>query len=663
MDGIAWRALGNVADARYRWIALFALAPLAVLLFLRVIGDAQGMGKVPASDDTVAPQAMTRLADPHFYDGNTTAPALRWMHVAVATTMLAVLVVWPAAASHRSGARPCAVAAVVLLIVLLVIVVLLGDPEGSASPRDPYGSRTATWHAVMNSWGTRIAVVLAGCTLLTAAAIDVVAGGGNPRPVPTTMPGVEGVAFALFAASVAAALMLFVATLFFGRTGIDVPPGGEPYRRYAAGLAAPLAAAIGTFIGVAYTGGFAMSVGLVVTAGRKLFGHGPPRWFDATDVVKRIEYAWCCTLIISVLVGLVLYLRYVLARATLRRCVERDFARPDPSAVELATDVRNRTARAMYTARLKNLIPAAFALYAGFSVLLTAAALTEQHVESVPVLGWLSRTHGTVAQYFSYVGVGVLALLAVGVVVVSVLGERFLALRRGANVVWDVISFWPRSVHPFVPVAYSQFVVAQLHERISGFVDGCIADDGDVGPGSPTAVMVAPHSQGSLISFATLLWLPRRLRPSVGLVSYGSQIRQMFARAFPAYVNVAAMQWVWSEYGRRWRNLYRDTDYLAGPVLSWRHGTTDGAGDTSGHWPDLDAAPAPDAFRKTGTRECGPDWRLRDPEVLATEAPPRPVTEGLRRHSDYYADQDWDRVVDEARGSPSPLTPTSIGEG
>jgi hypothetical protein len=421
---------------------------------------------------------------------------------------------------------------------------------------------------------------------------------------------------------------------------------------------------VGTFIGVAYAGGFAMGGGLVVTAARKVFGHDTTRWFDATDIVKRIEYAWSCTLIVSAVLGLVLYVRYLRARNRLRNCVERDFARPDASANELSAAMRDRVTGAMYTARLKNLVPWIFAVYAGVGVLLSAAAAIDEHLAHVAVLSWLSRTRGAVAQIFSYIGVAVLGLILLGVVAVSVLGEHLSALRRGANVVWDVISFWPRSVHPFVPVAYSQFVVAQLDERVTDFVDGRIDGNGDVcrggRSGSPTAVVVAPHSQGSLISFATLLWLPRRLRPSVGLVSYGSQIRQMFARAFPAYVNATAMQWVWAEYGRRWRNLYRDTDYMAGPVLSWSHGTTDGDGDRSGHWPDLGAQPTADTFRETGTRMCGPDWRLRDPEVVLAGPAPRPVTGKLRRHSDYYADQDWDLVVDHARGVTEADRPSSV---
>jgi hypothetical protein len=652
MDDIAWRAVGDAGNSRYRWLALFVVAPFAVLMWLRVIGNAQGSGKVPVSDDTVAPRAMTRLADPHFYDGDTTAPALRLMHVAVAVTMLSVLAIWPAAADHRDGARACASASLALLVVLLVVVLLMGDPEGSASPRDPRGSRVDKWHAIMTKRVAPIAVVLAGGALLAAVALDLVIGGRSSAPAPSTMPGVEGGALVLLATSMSAAVILFIATLFFGRTAIDVPPGGAPYRRYASGVAAPLAAGVGTFVGVAYAGGFAMGGGLIVVAARKLFGHDTTRWFDATDIVKRIEYAWSCTLIVSLVLGVVLYVRFLTARATLRRCVTRDFARPDQSAVDLPTDMRDRVASAMYTARLKNLVPWIFAVYAGVGVLLSAAAAIDQHVAHVAVLSWLSRTNGVVAQTFSYIGVAVLGLIVLGVLAVSVLGERFSALRRGANVVWDVVSFWPRSVHPFVPVAYSQFVVAQLDERVTDFVDGRIDGTGDVRSGGSTAaVMVAPHSQGSLISFATLLWLPRRLRPSVGLVSYGSQIRQMFARAFPAYVNAAAMQWVWDEYGRRWRNLYRDTDYMAGPVLSWSHGTTDGDGERSGHWPDFGSPRVPDTFRETGTRVCGPDWRLRDPEVVLTGPAPRPVTGKLRRHSDYYADQDWNVVVDDARGA------------
>ncbi len=77
-----------------------------------------------------------------------------------------------------------------------------------------------------------------------------------------------------------------------------------------------------------------------------------------------------------------------------------------------------------------------------------------------------------------------------------VLGRRALRTeqtRRGANVVWDVVSFWPHSAHPFVPAAYSQFAVHDLLRRIR-FHLGLL---GERPARVASSVVVSAHSQAA----------------------------------------------------------------------------------------------------------------------------------------------------------------------
>jgi hypothetical protein len=211
-------------------------------------------------------------------------------------------------------------------------------------------------------------------------------------------------------------------------------------------------------------------------------------------------------------------------------------------------------------------------------------------------------------------------------------------------VVWDVISFWPRSAHPFVPAAYSQRAVPDLECLIRTR----LADD-------PRAELVlCGHSQGSLLSFAALLRLQSvdqdpgstgpRLLPRIGLLTFGSQLQVMFSRAFPAYVNHDAITHLYTALGGRWRNLYRDTDHLAGPVLSWSH---DRVEDTAER---IDAVGALPSTRTADREEHGPDWRLVDPPMPACADLNRAALLPLRRHSDYWLDAAWTPALCAVRG-------------
>jgi hypothetical protein len=161
---------------------------------------------------------------------------------------------------------------------------------------------------------------------------------------------------------------------------------------------------------------------------------------------------------------------------------------------------------------------------------------------------------------------------------------------------------------------------------------------------------VAAHSQGSLISLVALLWLPPEVRSRVRWLTFGSQLRGQFARGFPHYVDADLLREVAGAF--RWISLYRDTDPLGEPVISWDH-TPDGGPLRSRRLVNPEE-PLPDCVDPdTGRRECGPEWRLLDPVPGDPALQTRAIT-GFGGHSGYWLDPDWDRALLAVRGVAEP---------
>src|SRR5262249_15514437 len=118
-------------------------------------------------------------------------------------------------------------------------------------------------------------------------------------------------------------------------------------------------------------------------------------------------------------------------------------------------------------------------------------------------------------------------------------------------------------------------VIEDLRRRIAWHLDECA----ELAPGpvctcrrSPNPVpyvVLAGHSQGSLIAVAALTRLSAACRPRVALLTFGSRLQIAYPRAFPASVNHEHLRWLWRALRGRWRSLYRETDPIGGPVLSW----------------------------------------------------------------------------------------------
>ena len=141
-------------------------------------------------------------------------------------------------------------------------------------------------------------------------------------------------------------------------------------------------------------------------------------------------------------------------------------------------------AAAIWSARLKNtLVPVltlftvvGWSLSCGHRVGAAAAALAVGDLLDLAQAGltWLSQPVSVgdpPVGFITWLGTLTLSALAAGLIFVgrtSIGGE---ATRRSVNVLWDVIAFWPRSAHPFVPPAYAQRAVKDVERRLAWHLD------------------------------------------------------------------------------------------------------------------------------------------------------------------------------------------------
>jgi hypothetical protein len=146
--------------------------------------------------------------------------------------------------------------------------------------------------------------------------------------------------------------------------------------------------------------------------------------------------------------------------------------------------------------------------------------------------------------------------------------------RRSVGVLWDVMTFWPQAAHPFGPPCYGQRAVPDLRDRVDDL-------------SWESAVVLAAHSQGSIITAAALLLQtpPTRgsqkptsdtsdssdgslLRERVAFLSFGSPLRRLYARNFPAYFGFDVLRTIAADAPERWINLWAHTDPIGGWVFS-----------------------------------------------------------------------------------------------
>jgi len=657
MDLLAWQGLAVTPDWPdwLDWLAaLWAPLPglldwlvrsapaLALLGPVVVIGVLLLLGKEGTRKTTSAPPAADEedrasgFMQSGFFEGDSDAPTLRRLHAAMGLGLAALLGFAPGRQDNDSWAERGFGAALILLAAVLVVVTILGDPGHSASIayRSLWVQRARSGIHSASRFVAWLAVG-AGSFLLAAAAWLLYS---NPPEHSTgTYPLVDQAAYAVMIVTVTGMIVLLVANAVLAFAVRGRRTSERAFRPFAGGMAAYLVASVGVFLGVGYVGAFVVGVANLLNRGTSQVQ--PP------ELLRAIVQSWGITAAfvgLATLLGLV-YRHYGWKAAADK--AEADFA---DAQVGLPGHWRIAVGKAIWDARVKNRLVPVLIGFALLGILLSLTSIVALRpswpsvVEKVPfVEDWArsleqwppiefagGRGFGGGASFFVGLGGTVLALLAARLVLLGRTAVLSQDKRRTLNVLWDVIAFWPRSAHPLVPVAYSQGAVNDIRERLQQATNAQ-ADQ---------RVVLCGHSQGSLLCFAALVDRPSpQPGPGVGLLTYGSQLQLLFARAFPAYVNIDTITLLYQGFGGRWRNLYRDTDYMAGPVLSWKrhssgaraflHQPSPGIGDV--------------ARNVKGTWiEYGADWKLPDPPLPAEDIPladPAP----LRKHSDYWRDAAW----------------------
>lgn len=203
------------------------------------------------------------------------------------------------------------------------------------------------------------------------------------------------------------------------------------------------------------------------------------------------------------------------------------------------------------------------------------------------------------------------------------------ATRRRVGMLWDVLTFWPRRIHPWGIRPYAERAVPELQHRLCRHLQ------------RGRHVILSAHSQGTVIALAALAQFmaidPHVLR-RIALVTYGSPIAELYSRFFPAYFPVTLLRDVHAHLfddghapQAGWRNFYRETDYVGRALF--------------GGEPSIDA-----------------DVMLKDPAVSpdidalpwtdACADAPDPIREAftvVAGHSDYNGEQELRAWVDALR--------------
>lgn len=241
----------------------------------------------------------------------------------------------------------------------------------------------------------------------------------------------------------------------------------------------------------------------------------------------------------------------------------------------------------------------------------------------------------------------VVAMITAGFVAVR-RGLRDYAFRARLGVLWDVISFWPRSFHPFAPPAYATRAVPELVNRVTEIATASHPGTSGGDPATtarPGGVTVlSGHSQGSVLSLAIAVVLRPHVARRTSLITHGSPLVRFYQTYFPRYFPPALLEHAARRLGGTdaardgsWLNFWRRTDPIGGPLFARRR------------WSDDEPASPPEDVRAClaagphGIADL-PDVCLDDP-VTSRASPfaPRPAPRG---HSGYMADPTMWRTVE-----------------
>ncbi|PWV52376.1 MULTISPECIES: hypothetical protein [Nocardiopsis] len=619
MDLVGWQCAGlgeSCVQAR-PWLAFLAssssplsapgwglvvgaVLPAAVIVVLwrlsrRTAADYEVVtGPVPPDHSEDAP-----LSHPDFWRNSEIMARLRSAHIAVAVGTVAALLLVPAFLHDLSvrGVAPATDPGAWWLGA--VLAVLLGAVAAATVASVLVPGLDPRW----NARADRFCRVLRDTMLVLVVAVAVYTVWPRPGWVAEgRLPGSGTMLNTLFATQGALVVMLLAAALVL--FAVDRPHERTAMR----GLAGPSTAALGTLLG----GGF--SAALVYQGSLWLSGCGPMNAPEADCLALSpptayswLQLAFAFEAVIVLVVVAVLALR-------LRGAVRAQL----PEVTSLySRSVRDRRtwdiAKARATGQMTEVLPkvlAALLLPVVPLVGLALYSILTGNLVAGPVdapLAVAGELQG-VAQSALDALVGVGSLIGgaslVALVWIGRSAYRDRPTRQAVGALWDVGTFWPRVAHPLAPPSYAERAVPQLTARVARMA------------GEGTEVVISGHSQGSVLAAATVWQLPRSCRGRVSLITHGSPLDRLYARYFPAYFGPASFTDLTGRVSA-WRNLWRVTDAIAGPV---RRRNAD-AGDTppgpagGGAGASLDIVDQADPLPDPRSYDA-PPGEARRPEIL-----------------------------------------------
>ncbi|MER5454322.1 hypothetical protein ABT008_06035 [Micromonospora sp. NPDC002389] len=594
-------------------LALLALLPIGALRLLWWLGErsARVFEAFPAANGqdrgggNRGGGGEDRIDSPGFWNDALVVQRLRAIHVAVGLGALDAILL-----GAQIKIRPTPVAYVLFVaawfllaacVVLLCVPARLVDDGPGRGPVDVRGIRT-------------LRLVATGLTVLALIYTVVPL---EPAPPREQLPGFEGAVAALIAVQAALLAVLTATTLHQRR---HAAKGSS----WLSGLAAPV------FAAAAIAAAYGFSAALVYRVADFLDrGEIPnpirPNVPGAPPLEPPVSYRWAALagLVAIMVVAATAMWRVLSSRRRRRRMAEeivrRDFPDVPPEAVPRRRTVRQVVARA---AIAEQLTPA-FVVFLVLSLLgVAVVGLDLIGIGPSDLSRRLADTDGVATTNLAIatdVGMYVIGLVALGILVLGVLSYRSEETRRTVAVIWDLGTFWPRTVHPFAPPCYAERAVPELAKRVTA-----LTARGDV--------VLSGHSHGSVLAAATLLQLPEQVRQRVALLTHGSPLHRLYARLFPAFLGDATLHELGDRVGWRWVNLWRDTDPVGGPIFSAHH---------PGERPRV-SGPA-------GTV----DRRLRDPRAVVVD-PDDTVPPPIDQHWPYHTDRGYEAAVHELAGRLDP---------
>jgi hypothetical protein len=386
----------------------------------------------------------------------------------------------------------------------------------------------------------------------------------------------------------------------------------------------------------------------VTTAAIDRSGHvRPGDWLVLPETYWGVSLLWAVGSAVLVLVGVIFW--FVHGRPSWRQLIRDEQvlvdAQLDPAATDgpggPATQARSKVGANVAKARirgrlLKRWAIRVFAGAAAYMALVVVVGLGYQWFISAHP-HWVSEQRARAAWLNSlldlftqdvnggvaWVGSWLLVAVAGGLVMLGRSAYKSPDMRRRTGTFFDVACFWPRAAHPFAAPCYGERAVPDLVERIESLL-GLPPSDGDdeAAPEDQRRVILAGHSQGSLICLSVVMQLYGRYGAKslrrLSLMTYGSQLQWVFPRVFPSYVGYWEQAVTRSQVlDGRWRNMYRPTDPIGDRVLE---------PTVPVHWPAADIL-------------CS------DPQSYAWNTTQGTAT--IRMHGDYFQNVGYDRAAGE----------------